>query len=200
MNKNLREHGITFGKIILGGALIAVGVQFFLVPNQMVIGGISGLAIILHYVTGLPTGALIFLINAPIFLLTLRSLGLRFILTALVGIVTTSILVDAMAFLGFSATHDLILVTIFAGLTIGAGVGLIIAAGSSAGGTDMIARLVHKRRPGVSIGTGILVTDGLIIIAGALVFRDIDMALYAILSAYILKRIIDLILSRAVKQ
>ena len=200
MNRAMREHGMVFGKIVLGGALIAIGVQFFLVPNQMVIGGISGIAIILHYVTGWPTGVLIFLINALIFLITLRSLGFRFILTALVGVLVTAVLVDSMALLGFAATHDLILVSIFAGVTIGAGVGLILTVGASAGGTDMIARIVHKHRPGVSLGMGILIVDGLIILAGALVFRDVDMALYAILSVYILKQVVDLILAKTAKE
>jgi len=189
-----REQAIIFAKIILGGALIAVGVQFFLVPNDMVIGGSSGLAIIFHHFTGLSTGVLIFLVNAPMFLLGLRELGLRFTLTALLGLVTSSVLVDVLALLNITVTDDLLLVSIFGGAIMGVGVGLCLSAGSSGGGTDVLARLVNKRYPKLTMGLVILLIDSSIILAGALVFREIESSLYAIISAYILKHVVDAIL------
>jgi len=191
-----REQAMIFAKIVLGGALIALGVQFLLAPNHMVIGGVSGLAIIIHHLTALPTGALFFLINAPLFLLGLRGFGLRFTLTALFGVVVTSVLIDTMAFLDFTLTYELPLVAIFGGVIVGAGVGLTLSAGSSASGADILARLIHKRRPNMTLGLLILLIDGSVIFAGAFVFREIELSLYAIVSAYILKRVVDGILYR----
>ena len=193
---SISKQGKALGKIALGGLAIAIGIQFFLVPNQLIIGGISGLAIMINYITGLPTGLSFFIINAIVFLFALRQFGVRFILVCLFGVAVTSILVDAIAFLGFVATQELILATVFGGLLIGVGVGLILSAGSCSSGVDMMARLLREKRPNLSFGYLILCIDGVIIIIGALVFRQIDLALYAIISVYILKRAVDYTLSR----
>ena len=194
---SLAKQSALFGRVVLGGLMIAFGIQFFLVPNNLVIGGVSGFAIILNHLTGLPTGLLFFLINAPVFIFALRQFGFRFILISMLGIITTSILIDLIAFWGFTATNELILVAIFGGLLIGAGVGLIISVGSSAGAVDMLARLLQVKRPDLTLGHLILCIDGTIILIGALVFQQIDLALYAVISVYILKRTIDAILSRS---
>ena len=197
---SISNRGKALGKIALGGLAIAIGIQFFLVPNQLIIGGISGLAIMINYITGLPTGLSFFIINAIVFLFALRQFGVRFILVCLFGVAVTSILVDTIAFLGFVATQELILATVFGGLLIGVGVGLILSAGSCSSGVDMMARLLREKRPNLSFGYLILCIDGVIIIIGALVFRQIDLALYAIIAVYILKRAVDYTLSRTSAQ
>ncbi|MCL2588645.1 MAG: YitT family protein [Oscillospiraceae bacterium] len=194
MNNNLREQAIIFIKVILGGAILALGIQFFFVPSSLVTGGASGLAIIFHHITGLPTGVLLFLINLPVFLVALKALGLRFVLTALLGILVTSALVDGLALLNFTVTYDLILVSIFGGVLVGAGVGLLLAAGSSGGATDILARLIHMRRPQMGLAVLILIIDTSIIITGAFVFRNLDLTLYGIIAAFVIKQVIDAIL------
>jgi len=190
----MRKHLWTFGQIMAGAVLLSIAIQLLLVPNNLVTGGISGLAIILHYFTGWPTGVLIFLINAPIFLFALRQLGLVFLLTALAGVAMKSILVDLLAPLGLVITEDLLLVAIYSGALIGAGVALLFRAGSCSGGVDLLSRLIRLKRPDLTIGWLILLIDGVIIIAGALVFWQIELALYAVISAYVLKRVVDALL------
>ena len=192
----MRKHAKTYGQILAGSVVVAIGVQLFLAPNQLVIGGASGIAIIVNHLTGWPTGVLIFAINLPIFLVALRQLGFAFLLTALAGVFTTSVLIDAFAFFELVFTRDLLLVAIFGGLLIGVGIALIFSAGSSTGGVDLLARLVMQKRPDMTLGRLLFLFDGTIIVAGALVFQQLDMALYAVISVYVLKRAVDGMLHR----
>ncbi|MCL2369005.1 MAG: YitT family protein [Oscillospiraceae bacterium] len=191
---------ITLGKIILGGGLNAVGIRLFLIPNDMVIGGVSGLATIIHYLSGWPAGLLIALLNAPIFLLGFLFLGRRLTLTSLVGVLTTSLLVDVLAPLNIVVTTTPLLVAVYGGLFVGLGCGILLAAGSSSGGTDFSARILEHFRPNVSIGAWILVLDVFVILLGVLVWGEIEMALYAGIAVFILIRIVDFFVYRTRKQ
>ena len=191
---DMQKQGKRLGKIVLGGALLAIGVQFFQVPNNLVVGGVSGLAIIASHLIGISTGLLFFALNLLLFLVALPDLGFKFMLVSLLGVLISSVLIEAFSLLHFAATYDLILVSVFSGLFVGAGVGIILSADSSAGGTDAVARVIQKRLPGMTLGKVILCIDSSIIIAGALLFRQLDLTLYALISAYILKRVIDAIL------
>ena len=192
----MRKYIQTFVLIVAGGISVAIGVQFFLVPNNLVTGGISGLAIILRYFTGWPTGVLIFAINAPIFLFAFRQLGLAFLLTALAGVLTKSILVDVFAMFEFVPTQSLIVAAFGSGLFIGLGVVLFFRAGSCSGGVDLLARLILMKRPDWTLGRAIFLIDAAIILAGALVFRQIELALYAVVAVFTLKWVIDAVLKR----
>ena len=167
-----------------------------MVPNSLVIGGISGIAIIIHHFTGWPVGVLFFAINAIAFLAALRPLGFAFIFTALVGVVTTSVLIDVLALFALVPTQNLLIVAAASGALIGVGIALIFRVGSSTGGIDIACRLIMRKWPDWTLGRLILLFDGSIILAGALVFWQIDLALYAIVSVYILKRVLDAVLYR----
>ena len=185
---------LQYGKIALGGALVAIGLQLFLIPNSMVIGGTSGLATIISYLTGLSVGVLIVLLNLPLFLLALRILGRSTVFTALIGVFVTSILVDVFAATGIVVTEDLLLVAVYGGSLVGIGCGLTISANSSVGGTDLAARLIRKKRPDMTMGRLILMIDATIVVMGSFVFGRIEIAMYAVISIFILNRIIDAIL------
>ena len=192
----MRKHAHTAGSILLGSVLAAIGIQLFLAPNQLVIGGASGIAIIINHLTGLPMGVLMVLINAPIFLIALRNLGWVFLLTAFAGVIITSTLVDVLAFWELVPTQNLLLAAVYAGLSIGAGVALLFRAGSSSGGMDLLARLILLKRPHLTLGWALLFIDLCIIIGGVLVFRQVEMALYAGISVFVLKRTVDAVLRK----
>ena len=196
----MREYAKVFGWVLIGNTLIAIGIQMFLAPNHLVIGGTNGIAIITNYLTGWPTGLVIFIINIPLFLCALKFLGFFFLLTSITGIVIISVLVDLFAFWELVFTEEMILVAIFGGLFIGTGIALVFRAGSSTGGMDLLARLVMLRWPDMTLGGLLFVFDGLVILAGALVFRQLDMALYAIISVYVLKRSVDAVLHKGNKE
>lgn len=190
----LRKGVLQYGKIIIGSALIAAALQFFLIPNQVVVGGASGLATILSYLTGITPGVLLILVNAPLFIMALLMLGRGFVLRALLGIVVTSVLVDVFAFLHLVVTEDLLLVAVYSGILVGVGLGLVLSAGASVGGTDLAARLIRKKRPTMTIGRLILIIDAIIVFSGSFIFGSFDLALYAVIAIYILNRIVDMML------
>jgi len=189
-----QKHVVKCAKITLGGALVSVGLQFFLVPNSMVLGGVSGLATIVHYLTGWPTGLLIALMNIPIFVLALIFCGRSLVLYSFLGVITTSVLVDAFAMTEFVVTDNLLLVAVYSGVLLGTGGGLMLSAGASAGGTDLAARVIHTKLPNRSLGQFILLIDASIIALGALVFGRYESALFAGIAIFILIRIIDYML------
>ena len=192
---NLRAEALRYLKTFFGAIIISLAIRFFLVPNNMVLGGVSGLAVIVYYLTGLPPGALLFLINLPLFLISLRFLGKAFLIRAFFGVSITSVMVEVFAGLNFVATTDPFLVSLYSGLIIGVGAGIILSAGSSAGGFDLIARIVRKKRPDLSLGQVIMIIDFSIIALGALVIRRLDNAMYAFFSVFIVVQMIDFILS-----
>lgn len=189
-----RKHAIKCVKIIIGGALVSVGLQFLLIPNAMVLGGVSGLATIVHFLTGWPTGMLITMINIPIFVLALIFCGRSLVIYSFLGVITTSVLVDALAVTGFVVTDNLLLVAVYAGVLVGTGGGLMLSAGASAGGTDLAARVIHAKLPNRSLGQFILILDASIVALGALVIGRYESALFAGISVFILIRIIDYML------
>ena len=192
----MRKHIKNCISILAGGALIAIGIQLFLAPNQLIFGGISGISIIINSFTGWPIGVLIFAINLPIFLFALRQLGALFLLTAFAGVAVTSVWVEVFALLELVPTQDRLLAAIFAGLSIGIGVSLLFAAGSAGSGLDILARLILMKRPHLTLGWVILLMDMSIVIVGAFIFRQIEVALYAAISIFMLKQSIDSVLPK----
>ena len=191
MNQKL----LRYIKIFVGAALIGVALHFFLIPNHIVLGGVSGLTVILHYVTGIPAGIIFFGINFPAFIFALRYLGKDYVLHAFLGIAVCSIVVDLLAFIPFVATDDIFLISIYCALLIGTGVGLVLSANSSAGASDIIARMVNKKRPDFSVALLILIFDFTVIAIGIVVFRNLNNALYAFFTIFLLIQIINFILS-----
>ena len=192
----MRKHLNTAWSILAGSVLTAIGIQFFLVQNQLVIGGISGLSIIINYFSGWPVGILIFAINAPIFLLALRHLGFLFLLTAFLGVVASSAAVAVLASLELIITEDMMLSAIFGGFFIGAGIAMLFRVGSSAGGVDIIARIILGKRPNLTLGWLMFLIDFSIIVVGVFIFREIEMALYAVISIFVLRQTVDMVLYR----
>lgn len=182
--------GEMFG-VAFGAVIIAFGVAGFLVPGKIVGGGASGAAIIIHFLFGLPVGLTVFLLNVPLFLLGLRSLGRGFFLRALLGMVVSSAAIDLFALILPPLTTTPILAAIYGGATVGLGVGVVIYFRGSTGGTDLAAQLIRKYF-GVSVGKAIFVMDALIISAGAGLV-GLESALYGLISLVVLSRTVDFV-------
>lgn len=179
--------------VILGSAIYAVGFTFFLVPNQIIGGGVSGLSQIINHLLGFPVGATALVLNIPIFMAAWRGLGLRFLIMSLVGTVTSYVLVDVLTPLATMEVEPL-LAAIYGGLIIGAGLGLVFRAGGTTGGSDILVRLARKRFTGVPIGQIMLVFDGAVVLVGTIVFRNAYSAMYAIIVIFIMSKTTDSIL------
>lgn len=183
-----------YGKIILGSASFAAGFQFFLYPNDIVPGGITGVSMIINQLTGFPVGVLTIILNIPIFILAWRVLGRSFVVGSLAGMGLSSVLVDVFGLLPQIFTGEPLLGTIFGGALSGLGLGLVFSAGASTGGSDVIAKLLRRKLTHLNMGQLVLMVDFVVITAAAIVFRSLEPAMYAIISLFISSKMIDFVL------
>lgn len=188
----------TWSLLALGAALYAFGLQYFILPNTLMEGGVTGVTILLHYAAGLPVSWTTLILNVPLFILGWRRLGRDAMVLTIGGTVLLSfflwIMERAVAvgwIVPFKTENDFILVVLYAGLTLGAGLGLVFRAGGTTGGVDIVARILH-RAAGWSMGQIILAFDALIL-GSSLIFIQKEKILYTLVSVFIASRIIDFI-------
>ncbi len=180
------ESARDYGLITAGALLQALSIRLFLVPAGLVNGGISGIAQIINHYTDLPIGLMIFIGNLPLFILGWRYLGgRRFALRTAYAVIAVSILTDLLVFFlpENGLTKDLVLNTLYGGVTSGIGYGLVYRGQGTSGGSDILARILNNWR-GISISQSYLLTDSLVMFAGGLVYSW-ENALYAIVMLYI---------------
>lgn len=190
----LSEYVLKYAVIVLGSMLFAAGFQFFLYPNSIIVGGVSGIAMIINYLTNLPVGIMTIVLNIPLFIVAWKYFGGKFIISSLVGMLLSSVLVDILALINYSPTNDMLLACIIGGAIKGLGLGMIYYAGATTGGTDIIAKFVRLRFPYINFGTIVLITDAVIIIAFAAIFNRVEAAMYAVISMFVVSKVIDLVL------
>lgn len=176
--------------ITIGAVLMAVALELFLVPNQIIDGGIAGISIILSNVTGLSLGMFIFLLNLPFLYIGYKQIGKTFALSTLYGITVMSITTFTLH--GVDAfTDEKLLAVLFGALILGVGVGLVIRFGGSLDGTEIVSILVSKKI-GTPVGQIIMIINVFIFIAAGFVFGW-DSAMYSIFTYYIAFKVIDLV-------
>ena len=182
--------------ILIGSFITAVGVVGFLVPNKIATGGTAGLSIILHHLFHLPTGVLMILINIPLLSVSVKYLGKQFAFRTIIAIISISIFVDLLAeIVHFPAlSNDTLLSTIYGGIGIGIGLGLIFKGDASAGGGTIIAKILMSKTA-LKPGDVILALDTIVVISAGIVFRDIELALWSMISIFVSSKFIDLILT-----
>jgi uncharacterized membrane-anchored protein YitT (DUF2179 family) len=178
--------------IIFGAILMGVGIEEFLVPNRILDGGIVGISIILSHLTGFKLGIFIFVLNIPFFFIGYKQIGKTFALSTLLGIavlsVTTALLHNVPAL-----TEDLLLATVFGGIVLGVGVGIVIRYGGSLDGTEIMAILINKKTP-FSVGEIIMFFNVFIFAIAGFVFGW-DRAMYSLLAYYIAFKTIDIVIA-----
>ena len=198
MNKKIWKRVLSYVLVILGAGIYSAGFQFFLYPHAIPAGGVTGVAMIINFLTGLPVGVLIMVINIPLFILAWRRFGFRFILLSLVGTILTGVYVDIFALWPIHITDQPLLAAIYGGLIEGLGLGIVYRAGGTTGGTDVIAKFLRSRRQDINLSTFVLVLDICVVTAFAVVFRKYENALYAIIAMYAASKVIDFVLYGAV--
>lgn len=180
--------------IALGSASYAAGFQFFFYPNDIVSGGVTGISMIINYLTGFPVGTMIILINLPLFAFAWRKFGLRFMIGSFVGMSLSSLLMDVFATLDVAATGNMLLACIYGGLLTGLGLGLIYLGGATTGGVDIVVKFIRRLRPHMNFGTIMLLLDVTVIMTFALVFDKFESAMYSIIGMFISSRMLDTVL------
>lgn len=178
--------------LTLGPCIAAFALEVFLVPNNIIDGGIVGISIILSYLTKINLGLLIFLINIPFFLLAFNKIGKKFVIQTFYAIGMLSLAVNFLTIHHLPVTHDLLLSTVFGGIILGTGVGLVLKHEGSLDGTEIMS-LVLSKKFGFSIGEWIMAFNIFIYGASGLVFGW-NKAMYAVLTYFIAFRVIDVVL------
>lgn len=177
--------------LLIGTPLAAAGMVIFTIPNRLAPGGVSGLATALNALLPLGVGAMSLILNLPIFLLAWRRFGWRKLLLTMIAAAGFSVLLDVFTPLLPSYTGNRLLASVYGGVMLGAGVGMLLTRGVTTGGTDLLSMLVHRRLPQVSTGTLLICLDGLVVLTAVLIFRDMEVALYSAITIFIQGKIID---------
>ena len=181
---------------VLGSAIFAAGFAFFLQPNDLSPGGISGLALLLVELTGFGSVGLIsILMNLPLFILGGLKIGRRFFVGSLVGMVLSSMLIDGFAAMDLPAADPLIAI-VYGGVVCGIGLGIVFINGTSTGGSDILVRLLKLRYRNVPIGQISLTFDAVVVLLTGLVFRDLNKALYTGITVYLCGKMVDAVVYR----
>jgi len=181
--------------LVAGCAIMGLAYALFLIPHHFVPGGVSGIAIILNYFAGLPVGALIMVLNVPIFLLGLKTMGKKYVVNSIAGMVISSLFIDLFdKVLNVQpATDNAVLAAIYGGVMLGVGLGLIFRGRASTGGSDIIGMILSKNM-GMSLGFGIMVADFVIISASGFAFGKLEAPLYGYIVLFLSTKVIDMIL------
>ncbi len=172
--------------LVLAGAFVqALAMRLFLIPAQLVSGGISGTAQLINFYTHWPIGVMIFIGNLPLFFLGWQYLGgPRFALRTALSIVAFSFFTDFLVlFIPRGIAHDLVLNCLYGGLMLGVGLGLVYRGKGTSGGSDILGRILNHRL-GISISQSYMITDTVVILAAGFVFGW-DNALYALVTTYV---------------
>ena len=177
--------------ILIGLLCCAFAYNLYLVPNNIAAGGFTGIGQLVNSFCNISVGTVSILLNIPLFLFSMKTLGLRFGVRSLLAMLGLSLFIDYLPIP--SATNDLLLATVFGGVLGGAGFGLILRGSATTGGTDMLASLIHRWFPAVRVSVGIFLVDGLVILASAFVF-DQQAAMYALICAFMMNVVVDLVL------
>ena len=191
MAQKVRSCGI----ITLGAVIYALAFDWFVAPNQIAMGGVTGLAQIVNaLVPVLPVGVLSILVNVPLFLAGWRLLGGRLLVSSLYAMAVSSLAIDVIAWMHTFPPMDPILATLYGGAGIGVGLGLVFSQGATTGGTDIIGKLLKLKFPWLPIGKLVMIPDMVVVILAAVVFGTVNAALYGLIQMYLLSKVMDMIL------
>jgi uncharacterized membrane-anchored protein YitT (DUF2179 family) len=176
--------------IFIGSAFVAIGFNLFLLPNRIASGGVSGISTIFDALFGFEPAYVQWSFNIPLFIAGVILLGKQFGFKTLIGTIFVPLVVFATRNWQ-PATLDPLLGSLFGGISIGLGLGIVFRGKASTGGTDLAAQIIHKFT-GLSLGTCVALIDGLIVLSAAFVF-DIERGLYALIALYVTSKTIDIV-------
>ncbi|MBP3705841.1 MAG: YitT family protein [Clostridia bacterium] len=179
---------------IIGTAISAVAINFFLSANEISPGGLAGISTALNFIFGIPSGFVLFILNVPVLIIGYKKLGAFFILKTSFAAISLSIMLDITAKLLPVIIMDKIIASVFGGIILGVGMSLVMLRGATTGGVDIIAKLINKKFSHLSIGKIILLFDGIVIVFASVAYKNIESALYSVIAMYASTKIIDIMI------
>ncbi len=197
-NKKILKEIKRYLFMIVGCLCYAASLGVFLIPNEIVGGGISGAASLIQIITGLPAGIFIVLINVPILIFGFRLMGWKFIIRCFITTATLGLCTELWTFLAEQTTlnqltRNPLLAALYGGLLQGIGIGLFIKYETSSGGTELLGRITHHVMPFGSIATHVALFDGIVVIAGAFALENSENILHALILIFVSAKVSDLI-------
>lgn len=178
--------------LLIGAFIVAVALEMFLLPNKIIDGGVIGISMMVSYITKYNLGLLILCINLPFILMAYRTLGKKFVINTFVATSLLSIATNVTHHLK-PVTEDLLLATVFGGILLGVGVGLILRNNASLDGTEMVSIALSKKIKIITVGE-LLMGMNLFVYSGAGFLFGWDRAMYSILTYFIASKVIDTVL------
>mgnify|MGYP005771631775 CR=1 FL=1 len=181
--------------VLLGTAIFALGTYYFITPSNIAPGGVSGIAILVNYAFGAPVGLVSALINLPLLVIGWRYLGREFILKTLLSVAAFTVVYDyILTPLALPVYEgERLMASLFGGVLMGVGLGIVFYYAGSTGGVDIITKLLHLKYPHIQLGRAMMLVDMVIVLASAVVFQSIESALYAIICIFVCSQFIDVV-------
>ena len=170
-----------YAMVVAGSLLLALAFIWFFIPHDIAPGGVTGIATVIAHLTGLNVGLLSFLINLPLFLAGWRQVGWRFAIRSFIAMMLVSVFIDTLP--GVDLSGDPMLASVFGGVVMGVGLGIVVRAGASTGGTDMAAKMIHKLISFVTIPIVLFMIDAVVVLVAAMVF-GLKAAFFALIALY----------------
>ena len=180
--------------VITGSVIFSLSVNMFSVPNNIVQGGLTGIGTIANYLFSLPIGTVMLVLNIPLFILAYRHLRMTFVIKTVISTVIFTVFIDLGAYVIPPYEGDMLLGCIFCGVLSGTGLALVFLTGATTGGTDIVAMLIRKRRPDISVGSIMLVADLAVILLSFAVYGRMESIMYAVIVIFISAKAIDFVL------
>lgn len=188
LKRNLLEY-IFF---ILGIILMAGGTSWFLLPNQLSTGGFAGIATITYYLFNLPVGMVMFILNMPLFIITIYKLGIKSLMKTIIGSGLYSLFIDLFDKLR-PITNDRFLACIYGGIIIGLGTALVLKGKGTTGGTELVGTILKEFNFKMKLGNIIVLIDIIIVTLNMILLKKVEIGLYSAIAIYIMGKIIDIV-------
>ena len=185
------ERFFSYAQILLGALVGGAAYPLFLTPNRIAPGGITGVAMILNHLFHWPVGTVSLALNVPLFIISYRAMGKIFAFRSLVATVLFSLFIDILPLKPL--TMDPLLGTLYGGVLLGVGLGLIMRGGATTGGSDMIARMVHRRFQFISVGSFLFAIDCAVVMAAGFLIGTTE-ALYALINIFLTAKVMDVVI------
>lgn len=185
------ERFFSYAHIFLGALIGGAAYPLFMTPNRIAPGGITGVATILNYLFHWPVGAVSMALNVPLFLIGFKAMGRVFIFRSLVATIFFSMFIDILPLKPM--TDDPLLGALYGGVLLGIGLGLIMRGGATTGGSDMVARMVHKRFQFISTGSFLFAIDCAVVVSAGFLIGASE-ALYALINIFLTAKVMDVVI------
>ena len=167
--------------IVFGCLIMAIGTSMFLLPNKFSTGGVTGISTIIYYLFNIPVGTFTLILNIPIVIFTFFRLGKTILINSIIGSVVYSVFMDILdKFPAF--TNDGLLASIYGGVLLGIGTGIVLNAKATTGGTELVSNLIQTYNLNYRTSTLIMLIDSSIVLLNVIVFKEIEIGLYSAIS------------------